>query len=104
MVVLRAFVDLQHETADDPAVLADAVSDAVMDAAPDRLPGDDFAILLAAAVAIAEFLHRAVFECALVVENELFAVVIGEKRQCDLCYMRVFLSAMISVNSHMICI
>ena len=94
MVVLCAFVDLQHEAADDPAIFADAVSDTVMDAALDRLPGDDFAGLLAMAVAMAEILHRAVFECALVVENSFSWSVLLRQIRATCLPLSIYLPAL----------
>ncbi len=91
MVVLRAFVDLQHETADNPSVLTDSVGSTALDAAQDGFPGDDFAGRFARVVAQPEFFHRAVSESALVVQDELLPVGIGELRQSDPCHVPVLL-------------
>ena len=45
MVVLRLFVDVQDQPADDPAVLPDAVGNALVDAVLDSLAGDDLVAL-----------------------------------------------------------
>jgi len=76
--MLRFFVDLQDKTADDPPVFPDPVSRAAVDAVFYRFPGNDLAVFLKMIVPPPEFLHRANPECALVVENELFPVLICE--------------------------
>jgi hypothetical protein len=76
LVMLRFFIDLQNKTADDPPVLTDSISRTAVDAVLDRPAGNDLAIFLKMIVPHPELLHRAVPECALVVENELFPVIV----------------------------
>ena len=79
LVMLRRFVDLQDQPADDFTVLADAVGDAVVDAVFDGPPRNDLAFTVKVIVARAKFFDGAELEGALIVEDELFAVVIGQR-------------------------
>ena len=89
MVVLGCFVDFQHHAAHDLAVLSDAVGHSVADAFFDGLPGNNLPILLHMIVAATELFHRSVFECPLVVQNELFPIVCGQNGQRDVCHVEL---------------
>ena len=74
LIVLRHLVYLQNKPADDPAILTDAVGDAVVDAVFDCLAGDDLAVAVKMVVALTELFDGSVFEGVLIVEYELFAI------------------------------
>ena len=84
-IVLCLLVDLQDQPADDFAVLADAVGDAVVNAMFDGPPRDDLAVAVKVVVAHAEFFDCTVFEGVLIVEDELLAVVFGKVCKGDVC-------------------
>ena len=76
--MLRFFIDLQNNTSDDPPVLTDSIGHTTVDAVLDRSAGNDLSIFLKMIVPHPELLHRAILECTLVIENELFPVIVRE--------------------------
>ena len=44
-IMLRFFIDFQDKTPDNPAILADTISDSMVDTVLDGFPGNDFSVL-----------------------------------------------------------
>ena len=86
MVVLRFMIELQDDAADGLPVLPDAVGDAFADAALNGPAGDNLKVFFRLIVLGPEVFHGAELERTLVVKDELFTVVVREKRQGDIAH------------------
>jgi hypothetical protein len=87
MIVLCLFIDLQYKSSDNPSILTNPVGNTMVDAVFNGLSGNDLTVFLKVTVSFSKFFHCPVFECALIIKNELFPIIPCEKSKCNICHL-----------------
>jgi hypothetical protein len=77
---------LQHKSSDNPSILANPIGNTLVDAVFNGLSGNDLTVFLKVIVSFSKFFHCPVFECALIIKNELFPIILCEKSKRNICH------------------
>ena len=86
--MLGRFVDLQNQTTDHFAIFLNNICCPVVDTVFYRFAGNDLATLLQVVITPSEFFHCPVFEGVLIVEDELFPVILSKPGKSNVCHTK----------------
>ncbi len=88
MVMLRLFIYRQYQSPDNLAIFPDTTSNTIIDTVFYCLSGNDLTILFKLVVPFPESLHCSILERQLIVEDELFPVILSKPGKSNLCHIK----------------